>query len=168
MFTKDDLVRVALGPKSAPPGLVYLKEESGPKTLDAVGIVLPRQKRPLRSLGFVALHDSFFAARAPNSDQRISQRIWLFKTRGGAKRWLEKTRGDSVALDFSPVDAPQLGDGSWAAGGLIQFGGGQAITHAFQLGNTVHTVSMYGDATPPSQVAALAAAKAALARASRG
>ena len=42
-------------------------------------------------------------------------------------------------LQWSPVTAPLLGDESWAAGGLIQVGGGQAITHAFRLGNTVHT-----------------------------
>ena len=134
-------------------------------SLEDVGLVLPSQTRPLESLGFLALHDSIFSARAQRSDQRVSQRIWLFKNRGGASAWLEKTQEDSLALQFSPLTAPTLGDESWAGEGLIQIGGGQAITHAFRLGNTVHTISMYGDLTPPTEAGALAAAKAALAKA---
>ena len=128
-------------------------------------IVLPEQRRPLTSLGFRAMHDSIFAARAQASDQRVSQRIWLFKNRGGARAWLQKTKDDAAKLDFSTIEAPPLGEDSWAASGLIQVGGGQAITHAFLLGNAVFTVSMYGDVTPPSEEGALAAAKAALAKA---
>ena len=83
-------------------------------------------------------------------------------------QWLDKTREDAATLQFSTLTAPPLGDGSWAAQGLIQVGGGQAITHAFQLGNTVHTVSMYGEVTPPTEAGALAAAQAALAKARKG
>jgi hypothetical protein len=164
-FTKADLARIALGPKNAPPGLVFLKGESGPMTLDDVGLTLPRKKRPVTALGFRALHDSVFAARAPASDQRVSQRIWLFRNRGGAEGWLQQTKEDSARLEFTPIEAPPLGEGSWAASGLIQIGGGQAITHAFLLGNALITVSMYGDVTPPTEEGALAAAKAALAKA---
>ena len=131
-------------------------------------LALPEQQAPLRALGFVAMHDSIFVARAPGSDQRVSQRIWLFKNRGGATAWLQKTKDDSKSLQFSEVDAPLLGDESWSAGGLIQVGGGQAITHAFRLGNTVHTVSMYGEVTAPTVAGALAAAQAALAKARKG
>jgi hypothetical protein len=136
--------------------------------LDDVGLSLPSQTRPLRTLGFVALHDSVFASKAVRVDQRVSQRIWLFKNRKGAEGWLKKTFDDSVALQFSPLTAPTLGDESWAGQGLIQIGGGQAITHAFRLGNTVHTVTMYGDVVPPSEEGALAAAQAALAKAQKG
>jgi hypothetical protein len=66
------------------------------------------------------------------------------------------------------VDSPVLGDESWAAGGLIQVGGGQGITHAFRLGNTVQTILMYGDLTPPNAAGSLAAAQAALAKARNG
>ena len=166
-FTKDDLPRIALGPKNAPSGLRYLKEESGPTTLAGIGLILPRQTRPLRALGFKAVHDSVFVAKA-QSDQRVSQRLWLFRNRRGASAWLKKTRDDSVALQWAPIGAPQLGDESWAARGLIQIGGGEAMTHAFRLGNAVFTVSMYGNVTPPTEAGALAAAKAALAKASRG
>jgi hypothetical protein len=114
------------------------------------------------------MQDAIFAARAPGNDQRISQRIWLFKNRGGAGEWLKQTKDNTVALQWSPVSAPPLGDESWAAGGLIQVGGGQAITHTFRLGNTVHQVSMYGESTPPTEAAALAAAQAALAKARKG
>jgi hypothetical protein len=145
-----------------------VKDESGPMTLLDVGLTLPSQTQPLRGLGFVALHDSIFAAKAGGSDQRVSQRIWLFKNRGGASAWLKKTEEDSAALQFSPLTAPTLGDESWASQGLIQIGGGQAITHAFRLGNTVHTISMYGDVTPPTEAGALAAAQAALTKARKG
>jgi hypothetical protein len=163
-----DLKRIALGPKNAPPGLQFVKEESGPMSLDEAGLVLPAQRGPLQALGFLALHDSIFVAKQPGTDQRISQRIWLFKNPGGAMGWLQKTEDDAAQLRFATVDAPVLGDESWAAGGLIEVGGGQAITHAFRLGNTVQMVSMYGDATPPNEAAALAAAQAALAKARKG
>ena len=165
-FKKSDLPRIALAQKNAPSGLVYVKKESGPKNVEFE--LAPSQVRPLRALGFVAMHDAIIAAKAPGSDQRISQRIWLFRNRGGATEWLKQTKDNSVDLEWSPVTAPLLGDESWAAGGLIQVGGGQAITHAFRLGNTVNQVSMYGEVTPPTEAAALAAARAALAKARKG
>ena len=137
-------------------------------TLTDAGLVLPSQTRPLVGLGFEAMHDSIFVAKPQGSDQRVSQRIWLFRNRGGAAAWLKKTQEDAASLQFSSLSAPPLGDASWAAQGLIQVGGGQAITHAFQLGNTIHTVSMYGEVTPPSEPGALAAAQAALAKARKG
>jgi hypothetical protein len=167
-FVKADLERIALGPKNAPPGLSYVKDESGPMSLDDAGLVLPAQRRPLLALGFVAMHDSVFVSKRPGTDQRVSQRIWLFKKRSGAMAWLQKTKEDAIQLQFAEVDSPVLGDESWAAGGLIQVGGGQGLTHAFRLGNTVHTILMYGDATPPNAVGALAAAQAALAKARKG
>jgi hypothetical protein len=166
-FKKSDLERIALGPKNAPPGLAYLKDESGIMSLDDVGIILPSQTRPLKDIGFQTLHDSIFASRQPRTDHRVAQRIWLFRNRGGASVWLQKTHEDARSLQFNDLQGPQLGDESWVASGLIQIGGGQAITYAFRYGNTVHTVSMYGDVTPPSPKAALAAAKAALKKASR-
>jgi hypothetical protein len=165
-FKKSDLARIALGPKNAPSGLVFLKEESGPKKVELE--LAPSQVRPLRALGFVAMHDAIFAAKAPGNDQRVSQRIWLFRNRGGATEWLKQTKDNSVDLQWSPVSAPLLGDESWAAGGLIQVGGGQAITHSFRLGNSVNQVSMYGEVTPPTAAGALAAAQAALAKARKG
>ena len=163
-FKKSDLERIALGPKNAPPGLAYLKDESGIRSLDDV-LVLPSQARPLKEIGFQALHDSIFASKQPRTDHRVSQRIWLFRNRGGATVWLQKTHEDARSLQFTDLEGPTIGDDSWVASGLIQVGGGQAITYAFRYGNTVHTVSMYGDVTPPSPTAALAAAKAAYAKA---
>jgi hypothetical protein len=165
---KADLERIALGPKNAPPGLKYVKDRSGPMSLDDAGLVLPTQRRPLLALGFLAMHDSVFVSRRPGTDQRVSQRIWLFKNRSGAMAWLQKTKEDAIQLQFAEVDSPVLGEESWAAGGLIQVGGGQGLTHAFRLGNTVHTILMYGDATPPNAAGALAAAQAALAKARKG
>jgi hypothetical protein len=166
-FRKDDLPRVALGPKNAPSGLAYLEAESGPMALEDV-FVLPQQRAQLRRLGFEAMHDGIFVSKAPRSDQRVSQRIWLFRNRGGAMAWLDKTREDAASRQFSELTAPVLGDESWAGRGLIQVAGGQAITHAFRLGNTVHTVSMYGEVTPPTEAGAMAAAQAALAKARKG
>jgi pyruvate/2-oxoglutarate dehydrogenase complex dihydrolipoamide acyltransferase (E2) component len=163
-FTKAELAKVALQPKDAPADLGYLRRESGLKTLADIGLVLPAQQRLVRRLGFRAAYDSVFAAKGP-SDRRIAERIWLFKTRDGATRWLAKGKKDSADLEFSPVDAPALGEESWAARGLIQVAGGQAITHSFRLGNAVFTVLMYGEQTPPTEAGALAAAQAGLARA---
>ncbi len=164
-FKKADLERIALGPENAPPGLAYVKDESGVMSLDEVGLVLPSQTRPLEDIGFQALHDSIFVSKQPGTDHRVSQRIWLFRNRGGATVWLRKTHEDARSLQFTDLKGPPLGDESWVASGLIQVGGGQAITYAFRYGNTVHTVSMYGDVTPPSPKAALAAAKAAFTKA---
>ena len=164
-FKKADLERIALGPENAPPGLAYVKDESGVMSLEDVGLVLPSQTRPLKDIGFQALHDSIFVSKQPRTDHRVSQRIWLFRNRGGATVWLQKTHEDARSLQFTDLEGPELGDESWVASGLIQVGGGQAITYAFRYGNTVHTVSMYGDVTPPSPKAALAAAKAAFAKA---
>lgn len=163
-FKKSDLERIALGPENAPPGLAYIKGESGRMSLDDIGM-LPSQKRPLQALGFEALHDAIFVARRPPHDQRVAQRIWLFRNRGGAAEWLRKTHDDAISNEFTDVEAPKLGDDSWAAGGLIQVAGGQSITYTFQYGNTVHTVSMYGEGTPPTQAGVVAAAKAAFAKA---
>jgi hypothetical protein len=164
-FTKRELPRIVLQPKDAPADLRYLSGESGPMSLEDMGLILPRQQRQVRALGFLAARDAVFAAKQPTSDRRVAQRIWLFKKRSGAKSWLAKTRQDAIGLQFSELDAPLLGEESWAARGLIQFGGGQAITHAFRLGNAVFTVLTYGDTTPPDEETALAAAKAAVARA---
>jgi hypothetical protein len=87
------------------------------------------------------------------------------KTPNGAKAWIRKAEQDAGPLGFSPVDAPQLGEESWAARGIFQAAVGQGITHSFRLGNAVFTVLTYGDATPPSEADALAAARAALERA---
>jgi hypothetical protein len=136
------------------------------KNLEDV-LPLPRQIRPLRAIGFEALHDAIFVAKASRTDQRVAQRIWLFRNRGGAVEWLKKTHDEALSLQFSDLEAPELGDESWAASGLIQVGGGSVITHAFRYGNTVHTVAMFGDMTPPTEEGALAAAKAAFAKARR-
>ena len=101
-FTKSDLPRIALGPKNAPSGLVYVKDESGPLTLLDAGLVLPTQTRPLRALGFEAMHDSIFVAKAQGLDQRVSQRIWLFQSRAGAMGWLKKTREDAASAPVQP------------------------------------------------------------------
>jgi hypothetical protein len=168
-FTKADIARIALAPPNAPPGLRFAQEDSGPISLaDAEFELPPPTLRQLRALGLLTMHDSIFVSRQPGTDQRVSQRIWLFKNRGGATAWLQKTKDDAIQLQWSEVASPMLGDESWAAGGLIQVGGGQGITHAFRLGNTVQTIFMYGDVTPPNEAGALAAAQAALAKARKG
>lgn len=164
LFEQAELPKIALQPKDAPADLKYLRDESGTKLLEDE-LILPRQRRQVRSYGFVGMHDAIFGAKDPGSDRRVTQRVWLFKTPKGAKGWLKRTQADAAALEFSSIAAPVLGEESWSAQGLIQIGGGQAITHNFRLGNAVFTVLMYGDTTPPSEAGALAAAQAALARA---
>lgn len=163
-FKKAELPKIALQPKDAPVDLVYLRDESGPKKL-ADELILPRQQRQVRSYGFLGMHDAIFGAKSSTSDRRVVQRIWLFKDSSGAKGWMKRTKQDAANREFSPVDAPVLGEESWAARGLIQVGGGQAITHSFRLGNAVFTVLTYGSTATPTEEGALAAAEAALVRA---
>ena len=59
------------------------------------------------------MHDSVFVSKQPGTDQRVTQRIWLFQNRGGATAWLRKTKEDAIQLQFAEVDAPVLGDESW-------------------------------------------------------
>lgn len=163
-FTKEELPKIALQPKDAPADLAYLREASGPRRLEDI-FVLPEQIQEARSYGFVGQHEAVFASKSAGSDRRVGQSIWLFEDRKGAKGWLAKAREDAAVAQFSPLDAPLLGDESWAARGIFQAAVGQGITHSFRLGNAVFTVLTYGDATPPSEAEALAAAQAALARA---
>ena len=163
VYTKSDLVHLVLQPKDSPADMRYLKDESGQRTLEEIGLILPSQIKELRSYGFRGARDAVFGARAPRSDRRVAERVWLMKSAASAKRWLQKSKDDSVGLGFSQLRASALGDESWAAQG--QANGGVVITHAFRLGNAVFVVSSYTAQEAPSLAAARAAAVAALARA---
>jgi hypothetical protein len=163
IYTKAELARLVLQPKDSPADMRYLKDESGQKTLEAIGLIVPSQIRELRSYGFRGVRDAVFGARAPKSDRRVAERVWLMKSAALAKRWLQKSKDDSVGLGFSELRASALGDESWAVEG--QASGGVVITHAFRLGNAVFVVTSYSAQEPPSPAAARAAAVAALARA---
>lgn len=156
-FTKAELPKIALQPKDAPADLAYLREASGPRRLEDI-LPLPEQIQEARSYGFTGQFEAVFESNSPGSDRRVGQSIWLFEDRKGAKGWLAKTKQDAAVAQFSPLEAPLLGEESWAARGIF-------ITHSFRLGNAVFTVATYGDATPPTEAGALAAAQAALARA---
>ena len=166
-YTKPQLPRLALQQKNAPPDMRQIKSESGFRTLPQMGLILPRQFKQVRSLGFKAAYDSVFASTSKLSDRRIAERIWLFKTAKGASQWLAKSKSDAAGLDFDEIAALELGDESWAAHGLLQIGGGEVITHAFRLGNAVFVVTTYGQETPVTPAVASAAAEAALAHARR-
>ena len=101
-FTKPDLARIALSAKNAPTGLAYVKSESGPQNVEFK--LAPSQVRPLRALGFVAMYDAIFAAKQPGNDQRVSQRIWLFRNRGGATEWLKQTKDNCGRTPVEPGD----------------------------------------------------------------
>jgi hypothetical protein len=167
IYKKSELGRILLQPRDAPKELGYVPSESGPQTLQDL-FVLPRQINGARAYGVRGAYDAVFAAKDRTSDRRISERVWLLKSRGDAKDWLAKSKDDADESDFSPIAAPPLGDESWAAGGVVQVADTGIITHAFRLGNAVFVVSMYGSRTPVSEPGALAAAKAALARAKIG
>lgn len=163
VYTKSDLVQLVLQPEDSPADMRYLKDESGQKTLEEIGFIVPSQIKELRSYGSRGVRDAVFGARAPRSDRRVAERVWLMKSAASAKRWLQKSKDDSVGLGFSQLPASALGDESWAAEG--QANGGVLITHAFRLSNAVFVVTSYGAQEPPSPAAARAAAVAALARA---
>ena len=166
-YTKAQLPRLALQQRNAPPDMRQIRDETGFRTLEQIGLILPRQIKEARSYGFRAVYDSVFASTSKLSDRRIAERVWLFKNAKGASGWLAKTKADAAAFQFDEVTARRLGEESWAAHGLPQVAGGEVITHAFRLGNAVFVVTTYGEATPVTPEAALAAAEAALARARR-
>jgi hypothetical protein len=155
-----------LQPRDAPADKKYVREESGPQTLASIGLVLPRQTKPVKSFGYVAVHDAVFALRSAPARQRVTERIWLMKSARGASGFLAKSKADAAAMQFVALDAPKLGDESWAARGIIAYGaGGQVISHSFRLGNAVFLVTTYRVSTDVPTAAALAAAQAALKRA---
>jgi hypothetical protein len=164
VYTKADLRRVGLQPSDAPRGMRYAKAESGPKQLDEIGILLDTQTKELRSLGFRAVYDVIFDGT--KSDLRLASRIWLFSGARGAQRWLDRTEGNSLAVQLQPISAPTLADGSWAAGGNLN--GNDLITHAFRVGNVVVVQTLSTQTATLSQSDALAAAQRAAARAQRG
>jgi hypothetical protein len=162
-YTRQELARLVLQPKDAPADLVFVRSESGRKTLEQIGFILPQQVNEAKSYGFRAVEDAVFQARSVKSDRRVSERVWLLKNAKGASGWLEKSRADSVGLGFSNLNPIAIGDESFSVTGQVQ--DGVVITHAFRLGNIVVLVSSYGSKEPLSPVAARAAALAAFARA---
>jgi hypothetical protein len=139
----------------------YTKAESGPKSLEEIGILLNTQTRELRSLGYRAVYDAIFDS--PNA--RLASRIWLFEEARGAERWLASTESQSLAVQLQPLSAPPLADGSWAAGGNLN--GNDVITHAFRTGNVVVVMTLSTQTARLSQSDALAAARKAASRAQR-
>lgn len=164
-YTKPDLPRLALQQGNAPPDMRQIKGETGFKTLEQIGLILPRQIKQARSAGFKAVYDSVFASTSKLSDRRVAERVWLFKNAKGASQWLAKSKADAASFEFDEITARRLGEESWAAHGLLQVGGGEVITYAFRLGNAVFVVTTYGQQTPVTPAAARVAAEAALARA---
>ena len=162
-YTKRELARLVLQPKDAPADLRYAKGESGPKTLEQIGFILPRQLKEMRAYGFRALRDAVFASRSPQSDRRVAERVWLLKNAASAHSWLLRSKDDSATLGFTQLQPAGIGDESWAANGQAQ--GGVVITHAFRLGNAVFVVTSYTAQGKLSPAAARAAALAALERA---
>jgi hypothetical protein len=160
-YTRRELPRIALQPSDAPRGMRYTKAESGPKTLEEIGILLNTQTRELRSLGYRAVYDSIFDSR----NARLASRIWLFKEPQGAERWLASTESQSLAVQLQPLSAPPLADGSWAAGGNLN--GNDVITHAFRTGNVVVVMTLSTQTARLSPSDALAAARKAASRAQR-
>lgn len=160
LYSKSELARLVLQPSDAPFGMRYTKEESGPRTLLDVGIVLDEQVAQIRKLGFRGAYDAIFDSTT--IDLRLATRLWLFEKPDGAKRWLAKSRDDSILFQLEPITAPQLADESWAAGGLV--GGSAVISHAFRTGNLVVVVSYLTQSRELSETDALAAAQKAVAR----
>lgn len=159
LFTKAELPGLALQPSDAPSGMSYTKAESGPRTLEDVGIILDDQVAQAEELGLRSVYDATFDSTT--SDLRLASRLWLFAAGDGADRWLEQSREDSV-LYLDQIDAPALADGSWAAQGAI--GGTEVISHGFREGNVVVVVTFSSNTQQVSAPSALAAAQDAAAR----
>jgi hypothetical protein len=163
IYKKKELARLVLQPKDAPADLVFVRGESGRKTLEQIGFILPQQVNEAKAYGFRAVQDAIFQAKSKTSDRRVSERVWLLKNAKGASGWLEKSKADAVGLGFSDLKNIGIGDESWSITGQVQ--DGVIITHAFRLGNVVVLVSSYAAQEALSPSAARAAAVAAFARA---
>ena len=163
IYTKAELARLVLQPKDSPADMRYVKGESGPKTLEQIGFILPRQVKEMRSYGLRAVRDEVFAAKSSQSDRRVAERVWLLKNASSASRWLSRSKDDSTGLGFSQIVPTGFGDESWSASG--QAAGGAVVSHAFRLGNAVFVVTSFSAREQLSPAAARAAAAAALARA---
>ena len=159
LFTKADLPELALQPSDAPSGMSYTRAESGPRTLEDVGIILDDQIALAEELGMSSVYDATFDSTT--SDLRVASRLWLFSAAAGADRWLEQSRDDSV-LYLEQIAAPALADGSWAAQGAI--GGTEVISHGFREGNVVVVVTLSSNTQQPSLANALTVAQDAAAR----
>lgn len=164
IFGPEDLPRLALQPSDRPLGLRYARDQSGRKSLGAIGFVLPREIAQVRRLGLLAVYDAIFVSAG---DRRLGTRLWLFRSPSGAGRWLAETREKSLSLRLAPIPAPPLGDESWAVRGPVAVAAGAIVSHAFRVGNLVEVVSLFGTRTPPTAREALIAARAALARLGR-
>jgi hypothetical protein len=158
-YTRGELPKIALQPSDAPRGMRYTRAESGPKSLEQIGILLKTQTRELRTLGYRAVYDSIFDSR----DIRLASRIWLFAEPAGAQRWLASTESQSLAVALEPMSAPRLADGSWAAVGNLN--GNDLITYAFRTGNVVVVMTLSTQTARLSPADALAAARKAVSRA---
>jgi hypothetical protein len=163
VYTKRELPLLVLRPKDGPKDMRFLASESGPRTLEEMGLILPRQVDEMRNYGFLTARDAIFVARSPRSDRRVAQRVWLMRTPKLASKWLARTKDDLGGLGFEQVTPEKLGEESWAATG--QAAGGAVITHSFRLGNAVFVVTSFASSEDLTPAAARAAAHAALARA---
>jgi hypothetical protein len=160
VYARKELARLALQPNDAPPGMLYTKAESGPKTFEEVGLLLTSDIQEVRRLGLDAIYDVIFDSQ--KSDVRLTSRLWLFEKAAGARSWLAKTESDAALFEFSRVRAPRFADGSWAARG--DAAGNEVLTHTFRAGNVVVVVSFSTQSTGLSEADALAATRKALAR----
>jgi hypothetical protein len=160
VYAPKELARLALQPKDAPAGMLYTKDESGPKTFEEVGLLLTSDIREVRRLGLDAIYDVIFDSQ--KSDVRLTSRLWLFEKAAGARSWLRKTESDAALFEFARVLAPRFADGSWAARGNAA--GSEVITHTFRAGNVVVVVSFSTQSMGLSEADALAATRKALAR----
>ncbi len=158
-FTKAELPELALQPADAPQGMRYTKVDSGQKTLLDVGIVLEDQVEQLRSFGFSGVYDATFDSQT--TDVRLTERIWLFDDPEGAEQWFEKSRSEQQIYGFQEIEAPPLGQDSWAAQGNV---GAAVVSYAFRMGNAVVVTSYSTQQEELDANDALAAAQKAEAR----
>ncbi len=145
IYTKRELPKLVLQPKDAPADMRFLPSESGPKTLEQMGLILPRQIDEMRNYGFLAARDAIFVTRAPGSDRRVAQRVWLMRTPKFASRWFAADEGRSRR---SRLRAGHPGEAGGGVVGSHGPGSRRRGDHAFvpprQRGVRRHLVQRHG------------------------
>lgn len=164
-FTLGDLPGIVLQPSEAPPGTTYLKDVSGPRTLDQIRNDGVRAK--FSEFGFRGGYATEFATAEgrsspgqpyPSSARHIVTSALLFKDVDGARKAFEFENTmvfRPLASGLREVSVKDLGDEAFAFT-FDSFGSTPVATpgalYSFRIGNAFFVV--FGGGVPPEPVKA--------------
>ncbi|MGZ4127704.1 MAG: hypothetical protein ACXVQX_10660 [Actinomycetota bacterium] len=154
-FTSADLASVILSQSDTPPGMTYIADGSGPKTLDDFTSD-SAEKAALTSDGFLAANQVFFANQSAIStlsgggaltDARVVAAIALvLKTAEGAHKALgyEHQHDISTGTNVTTISVPKIGDESVGIHGTPQGFPFTGYVVSWRVGNAIFAVLVAG------------------------